>query len=39
MGCQCTKKNEICNMNLQDETAKNPNINNTTEDQSDLVNI
>jgi len=38
MGCQCTKKNEMSNVNLQDGPERLPQINNTIEDNSDLVN-
>jgi len=37
MGCQCTKKNEISNVNLQEELVKSHNLNNTTEDNSEYV--
>lgn len=39
MGCQCTKKNENSNVNLQEDTVKNAQLNNTTEDNSEFVNI
>jgi len=38
MGCKWTKKNES-NVNLEEETLKNPQLNNTIEDHTELVNI
>lgn len=37
MGCQCTKKNEVSNVNLQEDPVQNPQLNNTTEDNTELV--
>ncbi len=39
MGCQCTKKNDVSNVNLEEDPVKNPQLNNTTENNSDYVKI
>lgn len=39
MGCQCTKKNEVSNMNLGEDNVKNSALNNTVEDANQYVII
>jgi hypothetical protein len=38
MGCQCTKKSENSNLNLQDEPERDPQI-NTVDDSNEYVKI